>query len=119
MIPAGVEVFVALTPIDLRYGFDRLAGLVEEQIGRSARSGALYVFYGKRKTALKVLYHDGSGMCLFYKRADNGTFTVPPAPYPDAVSMELTERELDDLLDGIIVDVETVPRRRERPRRVH
>jgi hypothetical protein len=26
MIPAGVEIFVALSPIDLRYGFDRLAG---------------------------------------------------------------------------------------------
>ena len=119
MIPAGVEVFVALAPIDLRYGFDRLAGLVEEQIGRSALSGALFVFYGKRKTALKVLYHDGSGMCLFYKRADSGTFTVPPTAHPDAVSVELTERELDELLDGIIVDVESAPRRRERRGRVH
>ena len=119
MIPAGVEVFVALTPIDLRYGFDRLAGLVEAQIDRSARSGALFVFYGKRKTALKILYHDGSGMCLFYKRADSGTFTVPPAPHPDAVSVELTERELDDLLERIMVEVEETPRRREQRRRIH
>jgi hypothetical protein len=27
MIPSGVEVFVGLTPIDLRWGFDRLAGV--------------------------------------------------------------------------------------------
>jgi len=65
MIPSGVEIFVALAPIDLRWGFDRLSGVAEEQIGRSARSGALLVFYGKRKTALKVLFFDGSGMCLF------------------------------------------------------
>lgn len=91
MIPSGIEVFVALAPIDLRYGFDRLAGLVEEQVGRSARSGALFVFYGKRRTALKVLYFDGSGMCLFYKRADRGTFRVPQANTPDATSIEVND----------------------------
>ena len=64
MIPAGVEIFVALAPIDLRFGFDRLAGLVQDQLGQVARSGALFVFFGKRKTALKVLFFDGSGMCL-------------------------------------------------------
>jgi transposase len=47
VIPSGVEVVVALAPIDLRWGFDRLAGLVEEQIGRRARSGALFVFFGE------------------------------------------------------------------------
>jgi len=38
VIPAGVEVFVGLEPIDLRWGFDRLAGLVTERLGRDARS---------------------------------------------------------------------------------
>jgi hypothetical protein len=56
MIPSGVEVFIALASIDLRWGFDRLAGLAQEHAGRSARSGALFVFVGKRKTALKVLF---------------------------------------------------------------
>jgi transposase len=44
MIPQGVEIFAALERIDLRWGFDRLAGLVSEQLGRPARSGALFVF---------------------------------------------------------------------------
>ena len=118
MIPAGVEIFVALAPIDLRYGFDRLAGLVQEQVGRSARSGALFVFFGKRKTAIKVLFFDGSGMCLFYKRADRGTFVMPEPPRPDATNVELSERELDDLLDGIALNVEvTAPQTRRT--RVH
>jgi hypothetical protein len=51
MILAGVEIFVALTPIDLRWGFDRLAGMALAQTGRSARSGALFVFFGKRRRA--------------------------------------------------------------------
>lgn len=105
MIPSGVEVFVALAPIDLRWGFDRLAGIAEEQIGRRARSGALFVFFGKRKSALKILFFDGSGMCLFYKRLDNRIFRVPEALPVGVTCVELSERELDDLLDGIDVEV--------------
>ena len=66
MIPHGVEVYVALDPIDLRWGFDRLAGVVTERLGRGARSGALFVFFGRRRTALKVLFFDGTGMCVVY-----------------------------------------------------
>ena len=47
MIPSGVQIFVALEPIDMRYSFDRLSGLVKEQIGYEARSGALFMFFGK------------------------------------------------------------------------
>lgn len=114
MIPSGVEIFVGLAPIDLRWGFDRLAGLVEEQIRRPARSGALFVFFGKRKSALKILFFDGGGLCQFYKRLDRGTFRVPEASRPDATSIEVSERELDDLLDGIDVEPGS-----DRSRRVH
>jgi transposase len=117
VIPSGVEVFVALAPIDLRWGFDRLAGVVQEQIGRSARSGGLFVFFGKRKSALKILFFDGSGMCLFYKRLDSRTFRVPEALRPGMTSVELSERELDDLLDGIDVELESASD--QDPRRTH
>jgi len=116
MIPSGVEIFVGLSPIDLRWGFDRLAGLIADQVGRPARSGALFVFFGKRKSALKILFYDGSGLCLFYKRLDRGTFRVPSSPVPDAASIELSERELDDLLDAIAVEAEPPPRPRKRSR---
>ncbi|TMQ03159.1 MAG: transposase [Deltaproteobacteria bacterium] len=56
MIPHGVEVFVGLDPIDLRWGFERLSGVIAEKLGRSSRSGAMFVFFGKRRTALKILF---------------------------------------------------------------
>lgn len=115
MIPRGVEIFVGVEPIDLRWGFERLSGLALERIGRDARSGALFVFFGKRRTALKVLFFDGTGMCLFYKRLDAGTFRVPDPRTEGDLTIELEERELDDLLDGI--DVEAP--RKQRPRRIH
>lgn len=116
MIPHGVEVFVGLEAIDLRWGFDRLAGLVEERIGRSARSRALFVFFGRRRAALKVLFYDGSGLCLYYKRLDEGTFRVPDAPCAGVSSIVIAEHELDALLDGIDL---APPTKRRRARRVH
>ncbi len=114
MIPHGVEVFVALDPVDLRWGFERLAGLVVEKVGRDARSGALFVFFGKRRHAVKVLFCDGTGMCLFYKRLDKGAFRIPVAPGEGATALAIGERELDDLLDGIDLDA-AAPARRRRP----
>lgn len=104
MIPHGVQVFVALESIDLRYSFDRLSGLAKEQIGYDARSGALFVFYGRRRDALKILFFDGSGMCIFYKRLEKGTFRVPEAPSPETKHVEVDEAMLDALLDGIAVE---------------
>jgi transposase len=103
MIPHGVEIFVGLDPIDLRWSFDRLSGIVTERIGREARCGALFVFFGKRRDAMKVLFCDGTGMCVFYKRLDRGTFRLPEAE-PGTASVAIHERVLDDLLDGIDVD---------------
>jgi transposase len=117
MIPHGVEIFVGVEPIDLRWGFDRLAGIVGERIGRQARCGALFVFFGKRREALKILFYDGTGLCLFYKRLDHGRFRVPAALAEGACSIEVDERALDDLLDGI--DLEAPSRRRKRPPQVH
>jgi len=116
MIPHGVEVFVGLEPIDLRWGFDRLAGIVEERIARKPRSGALFVFFGKHHHAIKVLFHDGSGFCLFYKRLDSRTFRPPEALEPGATSIAIEEGALDDLLDGIDV---AQPVRRKRASGVH
>ena len=103
MIPDGVEVFVGLQPIDLRWSFDRLAGVVEERFGRDARSGALFVFFGKRRTAVKVLFHDGGGLCLFYKRLDVALFVLPGG-LPDEAIVEVPGHVLDALLDGVAVE---------------
>jgi transposase len=115
MIPQGVQVFVALDPVDLRCSFDRLSGIAQEQIGYEGRCGALFVFYGRRRDALKVLFFDGTGMCIFYKRLDRGTFRLPEPGAEGARHVEVDDATLEALLDGIEVDAE--PRTRvRRPR---
>jgi transposase len=116
MIPQGVQVFVSLEPVDMRYSFDRLSGLVKEQVGYDARSGALFLFFGRRRDALKILFFDGSGMCQFYKRLDQATFQLPEA-IDGARHVEIDDATLEALLDGVQVE----PRRPARVRapRVH
>src|SRR5947209_16693367 len=114
MIPQGVQVFVALEPIDLRYSFERLSGLAKEQVGYDPRSGALFVFCGRRRDALKILFFDGSGMCVFYKRLDKFRFQIPEAPHADVRHVEVDDATLEALLDGI--DVEQDSETRSRPK---
>ena len=104
MIPVGVAIYVALEPIDLRYSFDRLSGLAKERVGYDARSGAMFIFYGRRRDALKVLFFDGSGMCIFYKRLDRGTYRIPDPTAEGDSHVEVDDATLDALLDGIDVD---------------
>lgn len=114
MIPAGVEIYIALDPIDMRLSFDRLSGLAKEHIGYDARSGALFVFFGRRRDALKVLFFDGSGMVIFYKRLDRGRFQIPEAVQADVRHVEVDDATLEALLDGI--DVEQATETRSRPK---
>jgi transposase len=104
MIPHGVEIFVGLEPIDLRWSFDRLTGIVVERMGRDTRGGALFVFFGKRREAIKIVFRDGSGVCLFYKRLDRGTFRLPEPLDGNAAVVAIEESALESLLDGIDVD---------------
>jgi len=119
MIPAGVQVFVALEPVDMRFGFERLSGMVRERIGYEPRSGALFLFVGKRRETLKILFFDGSGMCLFYKRLDRATFSLPVAR-EGATHVEIDDVVLEALLDGVELSSSTTPPARKRTtRRVH
>jgi transposase len=117
MIPSGVQVFVALEPIDMRWSFDRLAGAALDRVGYDSRSGALFIFFGRRRDAVKVLFFDGSGMCQFYKRLDRGVFRLPEPTAPGARHVELDESLLDALLDG--VDLGEAPKSAPRRKRVH
>lgn len=103
MTPAGAQIYVALDPIDMRWGFDRLAGFATSQTGYDARSGAMFVFHGKRRTTLKVLFADASGIIVFHKRLDSGTFQIPFAPIEGTSSMAIDHDELDALLDGLSI----------------
>ncbi len=114
MIPQGVEVFVCVSPVDMRWSFDRLSGVVRDQFGREPRGGALFVFFGKRRETVKVMFADGTGLCMLYKRLDHGLFAAVEALANDAVYVELDEAAFEALLDGV---VPTEPTKSTKPRK--
>ena len=97
-LAAETRVWLASGPTDMRRGFDGLALLVQETLKRDPHCGHLFVFRGKRGGLVKILWHDGQGMCLFAKRLDRGRF-VWPRTKGEAVT--ITPAQLGYLLEGI------------------
>lgn len=97
--PTGaVKVMVATKPVDFRKGAEGLAALVRETIGADPFSGAVYVFRAKRTDRIKLIFWDGSGVCLYAKRLEDGEFRWPKVQ--DGV-MRLTAAQLSALLEGL------------------
>jgi transposase len=70
---------MALEPVDMRFGYERLGGLVRERMQAEPRSKALFVFVGKRGLTMKVLTWDGTGSIVVHKKLDAGKFQLPKA----------------------------------------
>ncbi len=55
MIAHGIPIYLALEPVDMRLGAERLGALVREKMQAEPRARALFVFGGKRGQTMKVL----------------------------------------------------------------
>ena len=97
-LPSGVRVWLATGRTDMRKGFDGLALVVQEVLRHDPHGGHLFVFRGRRGDLIKVLWHDGQGMCLFAKRLEKGRF-IWPSPADGVVA--ITPAQLGYLLEGI------------------
>jgi transposase len=111
-VPRFVKIFVGVEPVDLRKGFDSLAALVETVLAEDPLSGQLFVFRNKRADRIKLLYWDGDGYAIWYKRLEAGSFRFPAAA---SASVVISAADLAMLLDG--VDLSSVRRqaRYQRP----
>ncbi|MFK4654126.1 transposase [Bradyrhizobium japonicum] len=76
MIPAGVQVFVASTPLDFRKGAAGLMAVVPDG-GAEPFSRTLYVFWSKRGGRIKAVWFDGVGVYLFAMTLEDSQFCWP------------------------------------------
>lgn len=97
-LPAGTKIWLVCGATDMRKGFDGLSALVQGALQSNPFSGHLFVFRGRRGDRVKVLWWDGQGLCLYYKRLERGRFVWPRAQ--DGV-VYLTAAQLSMLLEGI------------------
>lgn len=101
MILSGrqIEVYGYGEPVDMRKNFDSLSALVASGMPRGVLSGSLFLFVSKNRKRAKVLYFDGTGLCLLSKRLERGRF----APVYDRArnrSVKLTLSELTLFMEG-------------------
>jgi transposase len=104
MIPisAHTKVFLARGATDMRKSFPGLITLTQAVLRKDPASGHLFVFVNRRRDMLKILYWDGSGFCIWYKRLARGGFQVPPPPADDPPpEVELSAAQLSLILEGI------------------
>ena len=97
----SLKVFVALEACDMRKGFNGLHALVTEKLGEDPRAGALFVFTNRRRSRLKILCWDGTGLWVCSKRLEQGTFSWPKSVEPQTTKLRLSPEALALLTDGV------------------
>lgn len=93
-----VRIMVATKPVDFRKGHDGLAALVKNELHKDPFTGTVFVFRSRKADRLKLIYWDGSGIVMAYKRLEEHTFTWPGIK--DGL-MTLTDPQFEALFAGL------------------
>ena len=96
----GLEIFFCAAPANMRRSFDGLARMAEEYLAKQVFVGGLFVFVNKRRDRLKLLWFDGDGYCLWYKRLEEGTFQLPTVR-DEQTGLTLHATDLSLILGGV------------------
>jgi transposase len=97
--PSGaVKVMIATRPVDFRKGAEGLAAVVKEQMAADPFCGTVYVFRAKRTDRIKLIFWDGTGLCLIVKRLEDREFCWPKLA--DGV-VHLTAAQFSALFEGL------------------
>jgi transposase len=96
--PANTQIWIAAGVTDMRRGFPGLSAHVQTVLEQQPLSGHVFCFRGRRGDVVKLLWHDGDGLCLFQKRLERGRFVWPQATEG---KVSLTRAQLSMLLEGI------------------
>jgi transposase len=111
VIAHGLPIYVALEPVDMRLGYERLGGIVRERMHAEPRSRALFVFVGKRGHTMKVLTWDGTGAIVIHKKLDAGRFELPKPTCVGEQQVMVSDAILEVIYKGVSV-TPRAPRRR-------
>jgi transposase len=92
------KIFIHRDFVDMRKGINGLSELVQMSEMGDLMGKNLFIFSGRRKNAIKILYFDQSGFCLWQKKLDQQNFSWPKKSTEEVV--DITPEQLTWLLDG-------------------
>ncbi len=95
------HIYLVLGRTDLRAGIDGYAHLVESRIHLSPLTNNMFIFCNRAHNKIKILYWDGSGYWLLYKRLEKGTFKFPKN---EEGSIVITEQQYRWLMEGLSIE---------------
>ncbi len=72
-----VRIMVATKPIDFRKVHNSLAAMVKNELRKDPFTGTVFVYRVRKADRLKLLFWDGTGLVMAYKRLEEHTFTWP------------------------------------------
>jgi transposase len=101
-LSSGTRVHLAVQPVDLRGSFNALSAFVKNALALDPLSGQVFVFTNRRRTRLKALFWDGSGLWVCAKRLERGRFAWPRGEEKE-VGRELRPEEWSNLVHGLEV----------------
>ena len=107
----GLRVYLACGVTDMRKGMVGLAMLVQQNLAEDPFDGAVFAFRGRRAGLIKLIWHDGAGLCMLTKRLERGQFIWPSASTTGRIT--LSAAQLAALLDGCEWRAQTARRRPE------
>jgi transposase len=93
------QIFVYRRIVDFRKSIDGLSAVVAGDLSLKPFSGALFVFMGRRRDRIKILYWDKTGFAIWYKRLEEARFAWPRGEIENDVVV-MTEEQLEWLLSG-------------------
>jgi transposase len=102
-LPPGIQVFMAIEPVDCRKSFDGLSAAVETVFQRNVLEGHLFPFLNRKRDRLKILWWDRDGKAIFAKRLERGSYELPRHEL-GAKQLQLDARQLAMLLEGVPLD---------------
>jgi len=100
----ATQVWLAPGFTDMRRSIDGLAIIAQTIIGKNPLDDHLFVFCGRDRKRLKILYWDRNGFWLFYRRLETGRFNWPFNNNSSVTSLCITRSQLKWLLDGLSID---------------
>ena len=106
-ISSNTRISLCTTPIDMRKSFNGLLAIVRNELAADPLADHLFVFLNRNHTLMKILYWDGDGFAIWFKRLESGTFRFP-AVTGNTPSIELTRSALALILEGI--DLSRLPK---------
>jgi transposase len=102
LIPPNRPLYAAIDTVDFRRSFDVLVAVAREQLGLDALRSAVVLFFNRDRTRCKLLFHDGTGVVVLYKRLDEKRYAIPAPTQPGDRSVKIEPRELAVLVAGAL-----------------